>query len=118
MQPDKELVVETTGGDREQPGTVARVADLELCHPAHVGSKVGIDDDSDYGDVDDDYGDVDDDYGDVNGEGGDEDDSHLELCHPAHVGFKVGIDDDSDYGDVDAVNLMVIMRMRMIIIRN
>ena len=69
LQPDKELVVETTGGDREQPGTVARVADLELCHPAHV-------------------------------------------C------FKVGIDDDSDYGDVDAVNLMVIMRMRMIIIWN
>ena len=30
LQPDKELVVETTGGDREQPGTVARVADLEL----------------------------------------------------------------------------------------
>ena len=82
LQPDKELVVEATGGDREQPGTVARVADLELCHPAHVCFKVGIDDDSDYGDVDDDYGDV-------NGEGGDEDDSHLELCHPAHVCFKV-----------------------------
>ena len=113
MQPDKELVVETTGGDREQPGTAARVAHLELCHPAHVCFKVGIDDNSDYGDVDDDYGDVN-----GEGEGGDEDDSHLELCHPAHVGSKVGIDDDSDYGDVDAVNLMVIMRMRMIIIWN
>ena len=60
MQPDKELVVETTGGDREQPGTAARVAHLELCHPAHVCFKVCIDQyhDSDYGDVDDDYEDV------------------------------------------------------------
>ena len=43
LQPDKELVVEATGGDREQPGTAARVAHLELCHPAHVGFEVCID---------------------------------------------------------------------------
>ena len=60
MQPDKELVVEATGGDREQPGTAARVAHLELCHPAHVCFKVCIDHDSDYGDVDDDCEDEDD----------------------------------------------------------
>ena len=77
LQPDKELVVETTGGDREQPGTAARVADLELCHPAHVCFKVGIDDDSDYGDID------------VDCE--DEDDYYLELSQRAYVCPKVMI---------------------------
>ena len=73
MQSDKELVVETTGGDREQPGTAARVAHLELCHPAHVCFKVCINDDCDYGDVD------------AINEDEDEDDYYLELSHPAHV---------------------------------
>ena len=88
MQPDKELVVEATGGDREQPGTAARVAHLELCHPAHVCFKVCIDDDTDYS--------VDDDYEDIDGEGEDEDDYYLELSHPAHVCPKVVADDDDN----------------------
>ena len=77
LQPDKELVVEATGGDREQPGTAARVSHLELCHPAHVCFKVCTDHDIDYGDVVDDCE--------------DEDDYYLELSQPAYICPKVMI---------------------------